>query len=42
MTSEGVTLEVDHIIPVSKGGKTVMTNLQALCWDCNRGKSNKL
>lgn len=40
--SDGVTLEVDHIIPVSKGGKTVMSNLQTLCWDCNRGKSNKL
>lgn len=39
---DGVKLEVDHIIPVSKGGKTEMSNLQTLCERCNRGKSNKL
>lgn len=36
-----VTLEVDHIIPVSRGGLTQMSNLQTLCSDCNRGKSNR-
>ena len=35
-------LEIDHIIPVSKGGCTVEDNLQTLCWKCNRAKSNKL
>lgn len=40
--SDGVKLEVDHIIPVSRGGKSVMSNLQTLCRDCNRGKSNKM
>lgn len=35
-------LEIDHIIPVSKGGYTVEDNLQTLCWKCNRAKSNKL
>lgn len=35
-------LEVDHIIPVSEGGKTEASNLQTLCWRCNREKSNKL
>ena len=35
-------LEIDHIIPVSKGGKTVPENLQTLCWRCNRSKSNKI
>lgn len=37
-----VKLEVDHIVPVSKGGTNHVTNLQCLCFDCNRGKSNKL
>ena len=40
--SEGAKLHVDHIIPVSKGGKTEMDNLQTLCERCNLGKSNKL
>ena len=35
-------LEVDHIIPVSRGGKTEANNLQTLCWRCNRAKSNKI
>lgn len=35
-------LEIDHIIPVSKGGYTVEDNLQTLCWKCNRAKSNKI
>lgn len=39
---DGVTLHVDHIIPVSKGGKTAMSNLQTLCDRCNLGKSNKI
>lgn len=39
--AEGAKLEVDHIIPVSIGGKTVDENLQTLCKDCNRGKKDK-
>ena len=35
-------LEIDHIIPVSKGGRTEESNLQTLCWKCNRTKSNKI
>ncbi len=36
-----VGLHIDHIIPVSKGGKTVPSNLQVLCSKCNGSKSNK-
>lgn len=35
-------LEIDHIIPVSKGGLSTPDNLQVLCWKCNRSKSNKI
>jgi hypothetical protein len=35
-------LEIDHIIPLSKGGITVEENLQTLCWKCNRSKGAKL
>lgn len=35
-------LEIDHIIPVSKGGYTLENNLQTLCWKCNRAKSNRI
>lgn len=34
-------IEIDHIKPVSKGGKTAISNLQVLCSTCNRQKSNK-
>ncbi|OBK86600.1 HNH endonuclease [Mycolicibacter sinensis] len=35
-------LEVDHIMPVSRGGLSTWDNLQTLCWRCNRTKSNKV
>lgn len=35
-----VILEVDHVEPVSKGGKTTLLNLVTSCYECNRGKSN--
>lgn len=35
-------LEVDHIIPVAKGGLSTEDNLQTLCWKCNRTKSDKI
>lgn len=35
-------LEIDHIIPVAKGGCTEEDNLQTLCWKCNRAKSDKV
>lgn len=36
--ADGYKLHVDHIIPVSKGGKTEMSNLRTLCERCNLGK----
>lgn len=36
------TLEVDHILPVSKGGSNDMSNLITSCFDCNRGKAAKI
>ena len=35
-------LEVDHIMPIAKGGLTTPDNLQTLCWKCNRSKSDKI
>lgn len=34
-------MEADHIIPWSKGGKTVEENCQMLCMKHNRTKSDK-
>jgi len=39
-TNQEVQLHVDHIISWSKGGKTIIENLQTLCSICNIGKSN--
>lgn len=39
-TNPKIELEVDHIIPWTKGGETVPENLQSLCLACNQGKSN--
>jgi len=41
-TEPNLLLEVDHIMPLSKGGLSVESNLQTLCWRCNRTKSNKV
>ena len=35
-------LEFDHIIPHSKGGADTYRNLQLLCEQCNRSKSNEI
>jgi hypothetical protein len=36
------SLEIDHIIPVSRGGSDELENLQTLCCACNRSKSNRI
>jgi hypothetical protein len=35
-------IEVDHVVPVSKGGSDHESNLVAACFDCNSGKSDNL
>lgn len=35
-------LTVDHVIPISKGGKSNFENVVAACKPCNHGKGNKL
>ncbi len=35
-------LEIDHIVPISKGGMTKEDNLQTLCWRYNRKKGANL
>ena len=39
-TDTSVELHIDHIKPWSKGGESVIDNLQTLCSKCNLGKSN--
>ncbi|MDR3230046.1 MAG: HNH endonuclease [Synergistaceae bacterium] len=38
---DGVSLEVDHIMPRSRGGTDDPENLQIPCKKCNIGKSNR-
>ena len=37
-----VVLEIDHLVPVSRGGTNDSENLRTACMACNRGKSNNL
>lgn len=41
-TPPSVVLEIDHITPVAKGGDDSADNLITSCFDCNRGKSDRL
>jgi 5-methylcytosine-specific restriction endonuclease McrA len=35
-------LTIDHILPISKGGRTTIPNLQILCRRCNRLKNDAI
>ncbi len=37
-----VGLQIDHIVPVSKGGKSIPSNLRVLCSKCNLKKRDKM
>lgn len=39
--NDGAIIEVDHIITVADGGSDDPSNLQTLCFDCNRGKGSE-
>lgn len=41
VSADAMGLEVDHINPVSKGGKDDLNNYQALCYKCNASKGNR-
>jgi hypothetical protein len=36
-----VILEIDHVMPKSKGGPNDVNNYLTACYDCNRGKGNR-
>lgn len=37
-----VELQIDHIVPIAKGGKTESKNLVAACKKCNEGKNSRM
>ncbi len=42
VTQRYAQLEIDHIIPIAKGGKSTYDNLQTLCHECNVEKGDTI
>jgi len=38
----GVRIEVHHRFPFAKGGSDHLSNLETLCWECNRGQRDSV
>jgi len=41
ISADEKALDVDHITPLNKGGRTILENLQALCYTCNSQKQDR-
>jgi CRISPR/Cas system Type II protein with McrA/HNH and RuvC-like nuclease domain len=39
---EEKALTFDHVVPKSRGGKTIWSNIVTACYDCNKKKGNRL
>jgi 5-methylcytosine-specific restriction endonuclease McrA len=42
MCGSNFNIQYDHLLPVALGGATTVENLQILCADCNRRKSDSI
>lgn len=40
-TEPHIKLELDHVVPLSKGGRNLIENAQPLCRSCNSSKNDK-
>jgi hypothetical protein len=38
----GVPMEFDHLVPTSRGGRTILSNLWLACSRCNKAKSARV
>ncbi|MBD2612379.1 MAG: HNH endonuclease [Nostoc sp. ZfuVER08] len=41
-TATETNLTIDHIIPLARGGQNDISNLQTLCFTCNRQKTDRI